>query len=315
MSSINKIVLKGTGRMSLHERFTKLKFDGSGGRGGSGMAHHNPRPLSPPRPIKIEDDDYRPPAPPNRSNFRSGQGYSPPPGRVSRPRARTPDQPRYSARRMRSMSPMTRMRRAISPDNRRSRRDDPKPNIFSTNRVQKKSVYLRLGVRPRNSNLADRMSSGIPVWSQSRQSNWRGGGGGFRMSRAQSTQSLNRWSSQGSLNSYEIPRYQMNNNRRFGRGRGGGGGGGRRNFAYNRAGRFRYGQGWFGGRRRGGRGGGGRGGRGGWSSRFRQRRGGGQYQPPPKREDLDAELDAYMAGSRGVLDREIDSYMSSATTN
>jgi hypothetical protein len=31
--------------------------------------------------------------------------------------------------------------------------------------------------------------------------------------------------------------------------------------------------------------------------------------PPPTREDLDKELDAYMAGTRGVLDMQMDEYM------
>jgi len=313
MASINKIVLKGTSRMSLHERFTKLKFD-------TGRASAAPAaPASSlvyqhtPIPVKSEDGGYI------RSESSRGrqdrEEYTPTPIRSSRsrPRARTPDQPRYSARRMRSLSPMERLRSRISPEPRRSRRDDPNPNLFSTNRVKKKSVYLRLGVRP-HSSLADRMSSGIPVWNpQSRDSAW---GGGRQLSRSQSSHSLNRWNSQGSLeNSYNnIPRYQQNN-RRFRGGRGG-----RRNFAYNRQGRWRYGQGWFGGQRRRGGGfrggnnrgynnkrGGGRGGGGGgaWTNRF-------QRQAPAKREDLDAELDAYMSNTRGVLDTQLDSYMTQA---
>lgn len=311
MSSINKIVLKGTSRISLHERFTKLKFDI--GRASTGSAPAVPAPSlvyqHTPMPVKIEDGGYI------RSDISSRgrqerQSYSPTPIRSSRsrPRARTPDQPRYSAnRRMRSLSPMERMRRNISPEPRRSRRDDPNPNLFSTNRVKKKSVYLRLGVRPERS-LADRMSSGIPVWTQSRDSGW---GGGRQLSRSQSSHSLNRWNSQGSLeNSYnDVPRYQQNNNRRFRGGRGG-----QRNFAYNRQGRWRYGQGWFGGQRRGGfrgnnrynkrgRGRGARGAGGAWTNRF-------QRQPTAKREDLDAELDAYMSNTRGVLDTQLDGYMS-----
>jgi len=297
--------------MSLHERFTKLKFDKPTVAQSSSQAPPASSSLvykHKPIPVKTEDGGYI------RSDYSPPRGrrptYSPTPIRSSRPRTRTPDQPRYSARRMRSVSPMERIRRNISPQGRRSRYDDRNPNLFSTNRVKKKSVYLRLGVRPRSS-LADRMSDGIPVWTQHRQTSWGGGG----MSRSQSSHSLNRWNSQGSLeNSYDVPRYQLNSNRRF-RGNRGQRGGGRRNFAYNNQGRWRYGQGWFG-RRRGGQGGNrggnrynnrrGGGNRGGWTSRFSR-------PAPAKREDLDAELDAYMANTRGVLDNQLDSYMASAT--
>ena len=34
--------------------------------------------------------------------------------------------------------------------------------------------------------------------------------------------------------------------------------------------------------------------------------------PPPSREQLDKEIDSYMAGTKGVLDREIDDYMMEA---
>ena len=31
--------------------------------------------------------------------------------------------------------------------------------------------------------------------------------------------------------------------------------------------------------------------------------------PPPSKEDLDKEIDTYMAGTRSVLDKDLDSYM------
>lgn len=285
--------------MSLHERFTKLKFDGSRASlaTSQAVAAHKPAPV---KSEVIDVEEYNPRD--NYSLYSRGRNYSPAaarPTRGPRPRTRTPDQPRYSARRMRSLSPVSRHGHTYSPEHRRSAYKDDRSssNLFSTHRVKKKSVYLRLGVRPRS--LADRMSDGIPVWAKPRQSGggW-SSGAGWGMSRSRSQNSLNRWSSQTSVNSGpDIPRYHQNN-RRFNRG---GRGGGRRNFAYNRYGRWRYGQGWFGRRNRGGGGGGyrGRGGRGGY-----------RRQPPPRREDLDAELDKYMAGTRGVLDRDLDTYMS-----
>lgn len=38
-------------------------------------------------------------------------------------------------------------------------------------------------------------------------------------------------------------------------------------------------------------------------------RGRGRGGRPPTREELDSQLDQYMAGSKGVLDRELDTYM------
>ena len=75
-------------------------------------------------------------------------------------------------------------------------------------------------------------------------------------------------------------------------------GGRRNNYTNNTWNRWSYGGG--GGRGRGSRGRGGRG-RGG--------RGGGRRQPPPTREELDKELDSYMAGTKGLLDKEMDEYM------
>ena len=63
--------------------------------------------------------------------------------------------------------------------------------------------------------------------------------------------------------------------------------------------------------KRGNRGNRGRGGRGGRGN-FRGR--GGKFQPQTKktREELDAELDSYMANTRTVLDKDLDEYMSQA---
>ena len=32
-------------------------------------------------------------------------------------------------------------------------------------------------------------------------------------------------------------------------------------------------------------------------------------QPPPSKEELDKEIDSYMAGARSVLDKDLDTYM------
>ena len=54
--------------------------------------------------------------------------------------------------------------------------------------------------------------------------------------------------------------------------------------------------------------------RGGRGGRFRRGgRGGGRRQPPPpSREQLDNELDSYMAGTKSVLDKQLDDYMMEA---
>ena len=43
--------------------------------------------------------------------------------------------------------------------------------------------------------------------------------------------------------------------------------------------------------------------------RGRGRGGRRQQGPPPSREQLDKEIDSYMAGTKGILDKEIDEYM------
>jgi len=273
--SIHKVVLKGTGKISLHERFTQLKFE----------QKPVPQQAAPP---------------PSRSYGQSQsalRGYG-----GAKPRSRTPDQPRYSAARRRSESPPVSRFNSRAPAQRLQQQQQQLRNqssmysrksssstMLAANRIKKKSVYLRLGVRP-----GQRFAPKIPVWEEPytppRQS--------YGMSRSASMNSLSRWNSQGSLNSYSsFPRYQQNR-RRF---NGGGGyrgdfrGGRRRNFAYGRGGGRRR----FGGNRFGG-------GRG----RFRGGRGRGRGNPPPPtREQLDSELDGYMAGARNLLDQELDTYM------
>jgi len=293
--SINKVVLKGTGRMSLHERFTQLKFD--------------QKSVQQQQPVQQIARVQSAP----RVQPRAHQSVPRPYEYKQRVRSRTPDMPRYDPRRQRSISPApARFKRSISPA-RFSRspavRNQSAPTrnpygvrsstVLAANRIRKKSVYLRLGVRPGSS---PRMSSGIPVWAEPYMApreqiqSWYGHRTGG-ISRSNSSASLNRWNSQGSLNSFDAPRsprYQTQ--RRWG----GGGGwrGGRRN---NNFGRNRGGNRWSfgGGRGRGGRGRGWGGGRG----------RGGRRPPPPSREELDKELDSYMAGTKGLLDQEMDEYM------
>ncbi|XP_023343186.1 chromatin target of PRMT1 protein isoform X2 [Eurytemora carolleeae] len=282
--SVNKLVLKGTGKMSLHERFTQLSSQ-------IVKQEIKPQPQFT-RQSQISRQT-------SHSTMRSYE-YSP-----STPRSRTPDQPRYAPRR-RSESPVGRMSR---PRNQPLRSPygvsvRPSSTVLAANRIKKKSVYLRLGVRPT-------MSSGIPVWAEPYTP--RQNMGGMRsaqsgLSRSTSMNSLSRWNSQTSLHSFDTPRYQTP--RRYGGYGGGAYGrfrGGRRPFNnFGRDGRRRFGRGRFGGgggnwgrgRGRGRRGGGG--GRG---------RGQGRKQPQPSREELDKELDSYMAGTRGLLDQEMDNYM------
>jgi len=269
--SFTKLVLKGTGRMSLHERFTQLKFDQK-----SQTTQAAAR------------DTLRAPQPRTSHSASRSYEYS-----STSMRSRTPDMPRYSASRRRSMSPATVQRRPPSVRNQSVPNRNPYSSKSSTllaaNRIKKKSVYLRLGVRPGG---GPRMSSGIPVWAEPY--SLKRNRFGRPMSRSNSTSSLNRWNSHSSLNSYDTPRYQ--NNRRYGGFRGGRGG--RRNFsAYNR--NWRFGRNRFGG---GGRG------RGRYRGRGRGR-GRGRKPPPPNREQLDQELDTYMAGTRGILDKDLDTYM------
>ena len=56
-----------------------------------------------------------------------------------------------------------------------------------------------------------------------------------------------------------------------------------------------------------------------WGQGGVRRRGGMRYrgrgkgaqrrQPPPSKEELDKEIDSYMAGTRSVLDKDLDTYM------
>ena len=55
----------------------------------------------------------------------------------------------------------------------------------------------------------------------------------------------------------------------------------------------------------------GRGRRGGLRNRGRGK-GNQRKQPPPSKEDLDKEIDSYMAGTRSVLDKDLDTYMMEA---
>ena len=81
----------------------------------------------------------------------------------------------------------------------------------------------------------------------------------------------------------------------------------RRRGGYLNRGNRRFGYGGFRNRNRWGQG------RRGWGGRFRRGGGGRRQQgPPPSREQLDKEIDSYMAGTKGVLDREIDDYMMEA---
>jgi len=324
----HKLVLKGTGRMSLHDRFTQLKF-----------RVNSPPPLQPAvqhqPPVHVGGSGRSygsssqamrtPPYVPTKMSHTSGMrayGYSP-------SRARTPDLPRYAARR-RSLSPIPRSQRSQVSRNRsagdswsqssRNQQTQHKNNYgvksptLMANRIKKKSVYLRLGVRPGTSAARERMSSGIPVWARAftNQQN-RFGRKGF--ARSNSSASLNRWNSQGSINSFDAPRYPtfrryrgfwggrggFRNNRSW-RGSSGGGGGGARWRTFGRQ-RFYGGARQFN-RSRGGRGRSARRGAGGAVG------GGAQKPAPPNREQLDKELDAYMAATKGVLDNDMDAYMS-----
>ena len=82
---------------------------------------------------------------------------------------------------------------------------------------------------------------------------------------------------------------------------------------FGRAGwaRYRNRNRWTPGWRRGGRWRGGRGrGRGQGSGRGQGRgRGRGREELQPSREQLDRELDTYMAGTKNILDKQLDDYM------
>lgn len=147
----------------------------------------------------------------------------------------------------------------------------PSATMLAANRIKKKSIHQRLGVRSRIS-LPPQSTYNI-YEPPSRRS-----GMGF----------LDRWGSGGSLRQ-----------------------GPRRWQGFRRQGRFgarRRGGRWFGGyqRRWGQRG----------SLRIRGgRRAGRRFEPPPpSREQLDKELDSYMAGTKSVLDKEMDDYMIEGAT-
>lgn len=322
--SIHKIVVKGTGKMSLHERFTQLRFDqkatsvtakAAGATRSSYVSDYSAPSYSPPRARLVP---HYPPPPRAASPVRYSSAVAARRPVASYAVVRSEPVNPWSARSYSIAAAATRVARpAVRSSVMVGRSQQPgssslgvmkrvpsqSASMIAAAKLKKKSIHQRLGVRP-----------AVPTWQESRLyrsastgslARW---GSSGNLSRWSSQGYLSRWSSNGSLNStsgYGGYRPRWGGYNRRGRSSWGGGYWGRRqqseNNGFDRGGRWRFGGGGGGGRYnrwgRRGRGGGWRGGN--------QRR-----QPPPSREELDKELDAYMAGTRGVLDKEMDDYMS-----
>ncbi|XP_046687021.1 chromatin target of PRMT1 protein-like isoform X2 [Homalodisca vitripennis] len=276
--SLKKILLKGTTRMSLHERFTCLRNQSGGESSGSQVTVQSVR-----------------------------QGL-------------------FSAS------------QAASAKNRRlAQMMDRRPSVIAALKVRKRLMKQRLGQGQQRLSIKDRLSlrgrgglrgrvgqRGLTL-GRSPLTRLRGGRGNRRpgrgnLSRSQSQTNLIRSQSIQSLTARRSlnrgggdgiivrgrGRFQNRNIfnhqefRRGGRGRG----------FRTRGGGFNRNQNDFQTRRGGGFG---RFNNRGVRSRGFRGRGGGRGRggraPVPTKEELDSQLDQYMAGSRGVLDRELDSYM------
>lgn len=190
-----------------------------------------------------------------------------------------------------------------------------RPAVMAALKLKKRSLRQRLG-QPMSSNVKDRLTltgsaRGGRGNARTRGRGRSGGRGrGGRLARSQSMQSLNRSNSGGDTFRFRRGQgrvFRGNSQRRpFRRGgwpglgsprggrglRGGRGGGVGNRFTRGRGGSFRRN-----GRMRAGRGRGSR---------------GRQMQAVPSKEELDLQLDQYMASTKSHLDRELDSYMNQA---
>ncbi|XP_021921057.1 chromatin target of PRMT1 protein-like isoform X3 [Zootermopsis nevadensis] len=187
-----------------------------------------------------------------------------------------------------------------------------RPAVMAALKLKKRSLRQRLG-QPTASSVKDRLTLTVPARGGRGRARSRGRGRvwGGRLGRSQSLQSLNRSSNVGDTFRFRRGQgrvFRGNSQRRpfrrggrsgvgtsrGGRGVGAGRGGGIGNrFTRGRGGTFRRG-----GRTRGGRGRG--------SLRGRQ------VQTIPSKEELDLQLDQYMASTKSHLDKELDSYMNQA---
>ena len=233
---INKLVVRGSTKISLHDRFTRLQ-----------RVEPEPQPPPPQRAAPR-------PAPVQKTHFNRGVGYpsysAPPSPPLYHPASRYQHPGNRDVDRYTTMQAALKLKRRSMVHNR---------------------LGMRRGTQP--------YYSAPPPASAS---HWRSGRGGY-FNRYQSNRRASQYNSTMSLHSQ---------------------GGGPR-FPYRRRGGYfspRGGVGRF-------RGAGRRGYRGrGYGGRGRGRGGYGRV-PPPKKEDLDAQLDQYMSKTRGTLDHELDEYM------
>ena len=157
----------------------------------------------------------------------------------------------------------------------------PSSAMVAAARLKKRSIKQRLGIRARLSLPAGRAGWGSQDSLDSLGAGNYDGPGYSNWQAARGGPGYSNWRA-------------ARGGRRAGPGRGGG-----RWFGLGRQG---WGQGFA--RRRAGRG------------RRKGRRGGGRKNPPPPtREELDKELDCYMAETKGVLDKEMDAYMEEGQLN
>ncbi|XP_046996095.1 chromatin target of PRMT1 protein-like isoform X2 [Schistocerca americana] len=194
-----------------------------------------------------------------------------------------------------------------------------RPAVVAALKLKKRSMRQRLGQRLGNTSIKDRLTLNV---------SYRGG----RMRARSRSRGMSRGRGRGQLSGnrvgqldnfrYRQPQtqgqgqsslYRSPSRRPFKRGRGGTPIRGNRGGRYiQRGGQQGRGGGSF---RRGGRGGG----RGGARGRGRGGRGRGgrgrQNRPLPSKEELDMQLDQYMANTKSHLDRELESYMNQASTS
>jgi len=277
---LQKLVLKSTSKMSLNDRFTQLAFSSAGW---SEDQDTRVEPRIEPRVTRAQtwNEDFNPRGQQRQHTWNTGiqdrgaRGTTLP----ADTRRRQEPSPRPVMRKdpAASMPPYTPFKHMEEPSSMglALRRIHEKSTTISATRLKNKSnIRQRLGVRARLT---------LPVYRPRYQ--YQSGAGRGYFNNSPSVYRWNRWGSTDTLHELrQAPRWPVRRNR----------------------GRFMGHMGQGMGRRWIGR-------RVAWRTANRRGRGAGQRgaikrPPPPTKEQLDKEIDSYMAGTRSVLDQQLDDY-------
>jgi len=317
--SINELVVRGSTTISLHERFTSLRRGGGSSQGQSvndslNDSEYNRNGYTEgPSSVPVlrsaaATQNYTPTVKMetyNRGGYFRSRGSGPPAAPQPYYERYNPEQPHYQAQQDSYNSYIDDSgyggnRANYAPYNRRYANDYPTPNytprrtpaVEAALRLKRRSIKQRLGVRSNNFNNTNWQQNntfggnylryygkfrhqGNRGYGRGRQNNgrWIRGRGSIRPR----SRSMGRWGSTVSLASDGMGKARQPRSNSFS---------GRR-------------MGWT----RGGKRGRGRG-RGEWRS---------SDGKPPTKDELDQQIDSYMASSKSAMDKELDSYMTETT--